>query len=358
MSAKPRDRSIDVAKGIAIIAIVLGHVLRGNAGADIVDGRGPLFDELDTALYAVHLPVFAFLSGLFVRRAVERDGRQTYLRSRLTLFAYLYVLWTVLQGAVKLVTGSLANSPLTARGLAESLWLPDTQMWFLPFLALVTCASVVVPPWGDRTRLALGTLVALVVSGVAWGLNGAVAGSQGLGLAVFFWVGVVVGPEGVSRLRCRPKVLLAAGGAVFVGVLALSDPVVATSSHEPRSLATSGLGVIASVAGVVAVLCLGQVLDRGPVAGWLVFLGSVRSRSSWPTSSSPPRRGSRWSMLECTRRPHTCCSVPSWGSRARWRCGGSATGWECRGCSARHVLVSRPAGADAHSPRSRPMSPS
>lgn len=273
MSAKPRDRSIDVAKGIAIIAIVLGHVLRGNAGADIVDGRGPLFDELDTALYAVHLPVFAFLSGLFVRRAVERDGRQTYLRSRLTLFAYLYVLWTVLQGAVKLVTGSLANSPLTARGLAESLWLPDTQMWFLPFLALVTCASVVVPPWGDRTRLALGTLVALVVSGVAWGLNGAVAGSQGLGLAVFFWVGVVVGPEGVSRLRCRPKVLLAAGGAVFVGVLALSDPVVATSSHEPRSLATSGLGVIASVAGVVAVLCLGQVLDRGPVAGWLVFLG-------------------------------------------------------------------------------------
>jgi len=252
---------------------VLGHVLRGNAGADIVDGRGPLFDELDTALYAVHLPVFAFLSGLFVRRAVERDGRQTYLRSRLTLFAYLYVLWTVLQGAVKLVTGSLANSPLTARGLAESLWLPDTQMWFLPFLALVTCASVVVPPWGDRTRLALGTLVALVVSGVAWGLNGAVAGSQGLGLAVFFWVGVVVGPEGVSRLRCRPKVLLAAGGAVFVGVLALSDPVVATSSHEPRSLATSGLGVIASVAGVVAVLCLGQVLDRGPVAGWLLFLG-------------------------------------------------------------------------------------
>ena len=273
MSAKPRDRSIDVAKGIAIIAIVLGHVLRGNAGADIVDGRGPLFDELDTALYAVHLPVFAFLSGLFVRRAVERDGRQTYLRSRLTLFAYLYVLWTVLQGAVKLVTGSLANSPLTARGLAESLWLPDTQMWFLPFLALVTCASVVVPPWGDRTRLALGTLVALVVSGVAWGLNGAVAGSQGLGLAVFFWVGVVVGPEGVTRLRCRPKALLAAGGAVFVGVLALSDPVVATSSHEPRSLATSGLGVIASVAGVVAVLCLGQVLDRGPVAGWLVFLG-------------------------------------------------------------------------------------
>ena len=273
MSAKQRDRSIDVAKGIAIIAIVLGHVLRGNAGADIVDGRGPLFDELDTALYAVHLPVFAFLSGLFVRRAVERDGRQTYLRSRLTLFAYLYVLWTVLQGAVKLVTGSLANSPLTARGLAESLWLPDTQMWFLPFLALVTCASVVVPPWGDRTRLALGTLVALVVSGVAWGLNGAVAGSQGLGLAVFFWVGVVVGPEGVSRLKARPKVLLAAGGAVFVGVLALSDPVVATSSHEPRSLATSGLGVIASVAGVVAVLCLGQVLYRGPVAGWLVFLG-------------------------------------------------------------------------------------
>lgn len=268
-----RDRSIDLAKGIAIIAIVLGHVLRGAAGADIVDGSGEFFDELDTALYAVHLPIFAFLSGIFVGRGVERSGRSAYLRSRLTLFAYLYVVWTVLQGAVKLATGSLANSPVTVRGLVESLWLPDTQMWFLPFLAMVTLAAAVVAPWRDSTRAALSTVAAVVVSVAAWGVHGAVIGSQGLGLVAFFWTGVVLGPAGVAALRPRSTLSLAVGGSVFVTVLVLSDPVTATSSHEPRTAATVALGVVASVAGTVAILCLCQLLDPIRGVGWLAFLG-------------------------------------------------------------------------------------
>lgn len=271
-SVAVRDRSIDVAKGIAIIAIVLGHVLRGEAGADIVDGGGEFFDELDTALYSVHLPIFAFLSGIFVRRGVDRSGPATYLRSRLALFAYLYVVWTALQGGVKLVTGSLANTPLTVQGLIESLWRPDTQMWFLPFLAMVTLAAALVAPWRHRTRAVSSTIVAVAVSLAAWGVGGALVGTQGLGLVAFFWVGVLAGPTGLAALRPRSAVAATVGGALFFAVLAVSDPVTATSSHEPRSPATVALGVIAAMAGTLAVLCLSQLLGRRHGI-WLAFLG-------------------------------------------------------------------------------------
>jgi fucose 4-O-acetylase-like acetyltransferase len=272
LSNAVRDRSIDIAKGFAIIAIVLGHVLRGGAGADIVDGGGEFFDELDTALYAVHLPIFAFLSGIFVRRGVERSGRAVYLRSRLTLFAYLYVVWTVLQGGVKLVTGSLANSPLTVRGLIESLWRPDTQLWFLPFLAMVTLAAALVAPWRDRRRAVSSSIVAVAMSLTAWGVGGALVGTQGLGLVAFFWAGVVVGPTGLAALGPRAAVAVTVGGALFFAVLAFSDPVTATSSHEPRTAATVALGVIAATAGTVAALGLSQVLGLRQGA-WLAFLG-------------------------------------------------------------------------------------
>lgn len=130
-----RDRSIDVAKGIPIVAIVAGHVWRGLAASGAVDGRSNLFQEIHTALYAVHLPMFVLVAGVFVQRGVAKYGAHTYLWRRAVDFTWLSRVWTQTQGCAKLGTNRLVDTPTTPGQLLESLWRPDTQLWFFPFFA-------------------------------------------------------------------------------------------------------------------------------------------------------------------------------------------------------------------------------
>ena len=96
-----RERAFDVARGIAILAIVVGHVLRGLAAADLVPRTSATVLEVDDALYVWHLTVFALLAGVFLRPGVERQGVAGYPRSRLPLFVHLYVVWTLVQAGVR-----------------------------------------------------------------------------------------------------------------------------------------------------------------------------------------------------------------------------------------------------------------
>ena len=55
-TAKFRDQFLDIAKGLAIILVVVGHVLQGSTER---------FDDLFwfRVIYSFHMPMFVFLSG-------------------------------------------------------------------------------------------------------------------------------------------------------------------------------------------------------------------------------------------------------------------------------------------------------
>lgn len=84
-----RDQTIDIAKGLAIAMIVLGHVLRGMASSRLVDADASWYVVVDSALYQVHLPAFVFLAGLFVKRGVERRGARSYLATGWLALGYV-----------------------------------------------------------------------------------------------------------------------------------------------------------------------------------------------------------------------------------------------------------------------------
>ena len=97
-----RDSTIDIAKGIAIIAIVFGHIHRGMWASGLGTAAfRPYKYVLDYGVYFWHLVVFAFLSGLFVARGATKTTPSSYLTKRLILFGYLYVIWQVLQVGMK-----------------------------------------------------------------------------------------------------------------------------------------------------------------------------------------------------------------------------------------------------------------
>jgi len=135
-----RDASIDVARGIAIIAIVVTHVLRGLNAAHLL-GHGSWIAATDRVLCLWELSVFAFLGGIFVAKSVSKRSMGTYLQERTFQFVVLYLLWTALQGGVQLFAARLVNNP-SSIGLLLRVWAPTGQLWYLPWLVLATLAAL------------------------------------------------------------------------------------------------------------------------------------------------------------------------------------------------------------------------
>lgn len=259
------------------MAIVLGHVLRGLVAAGAIDSAGS-FVMWDKLLYSFHVAVFAFLAGLFVRGSVERAGVGPYLRRRLANFTYLFILWSLLQGAAKLLTGALVNTPTSITDVLR-FWEPEGQLWFLPFLMVATASAALARPWRRRWIATLSVAVALIVAVVSWGIEARVIGLQGLPLLLFYLVGVLTGAPRLIRVLGRPGILAsglaaAAFGSCFVVLVLFTSsapPTVEVSQRTARSIAW---GLLATTCGVVVTLVFSRVLSLlGGTVRLLAFIG-------------------------------------------------------------------------------------
>ncbi len=254
-----RDSRLDVARGLAIVAIVLVHVCRGLYSAGLLDLW--VTATVDRVVGTWCLCVFAFVGGTFVPQGVRRRGTRAYLRDRVPRFFVIYVTWTLLQGGVMLLAASLVNVPTSVSALFM-WWRPTSQLWYLPFLIMVTLVFVPMKPWeGRRGRWILG--LAAVVSVLFWGYDGGYVGTQGLGLVVFFVAGLVIGGERVKQAldRFGP----ASAAAISIALLTISsivvvatDGTVATVFWQDRTLWTVAVGFVFSIVASAAVLLFGQ----------------------------------------------------------------------------------------------------
>lgn len=86
-----RDVLFDNIKGILIILVVLGHLIAGKKGSDI-----DIYSISHYLIYAVHMPMFIMLSGIFSNRKYDlkrfiRDSLVPYIT-----FELLYILFNVI----------------------------------------------------------------------------------------------------------------------------------------------------------------------------------------------------------------------------------------------------------------------
>lgn len=271
---RERDASVDVARGVSIVAIVLGHVLLGLTSAGIVAGEGGA-DVVVRGLYLFHLSTFAYLSGLFVARGVDRAGPRDFAVRRVALFAWLYVLWGVAQGAVRALAGSATNGEKTWGQVLE-LWIPEGQLWFLPWLMAATVIAVVVTPWGSTSRAVAAVSGASALAIAVWGLEPPWVFTRGWALLAPFLLGCAVTSAAHRRVFAAPRlrwVLLVGGLAAWVSATSSTAVVLPTTQSDARTAAGIALGVVGCVGGTVACLSLSAVLARTSIARPVAALG-------------------------------------------------------------------------------------
>lgn len=127
---RDRDAWIDYAKAIGIILVVYGHVARGifTAGLDM-DPR--IYEITDNIIYSFHMPLFFFLSGLFLLPSLAKRSHTNLLFNKVDTILYPYVIWSLLQGSIEIILSRYTNGHVTFSEVFSLAWQPRAHFWFL-----------------------------------------------------------------------------------------------------------------------------------------------------------------------------------------------------------------------------------
>jgi fucose 4-O-acetylase-like acetyltransferase len=286
-AASPRILTLDVAKGMGIVLVVLGH--------------NHLFREqarlLYEAIYLFHMPLFFFVSGTTFRLAPIRDALNRRARSLLVPYAVM--------GAVALAMAMNAGGVDAAlRELGGLLYgtghtIRFVPLWFLPCLFMVfTCATGVLAglraligtvQFERKSTLLLlsvtciGVLIGVVVIamgtfaqppyvdakgrpvGLPWGLD-----LVPLALGVFV-LGMLASRSRLVSDFPRPA-WVAPAAIMVIAVLVAQDVSLDLNYRRMSGIAGALLGM---VAGIALVLALSKLICRSNrLARLFAYLGS------------------------------------------------------------------------------------
>lgn len=263
---KSRLDWIDIAKGIGIILVVYGHVMRGLVKANLFP-NGDLVRELDNLIYSFHMPLFFFLAGLLLVPSVGRRGRSGFLWSKVDTIAYPYLVWSLIQGGIEVLLSSVTSGDASWNEVASVIWQPRAQFWFLwaLFVIFAFCAIAV------AYRSAL-VLVSVTVAGAAFYVyapEGALANFQGAGeMLVFFLLGALFQRFHGLQLKATPPLAIVLASLFFAA--AYYFLIRSGLRYEDRGWG----GLVMAVLGIAA-LCAACSTLTGRVGAALAYLGGT-----------------------------------------------------------------------------------
>lgn len=235
--------------------------------ADLVSAQYGIGQVNERVIYLIRLPLFVFMAGLLMPTSVERRKDFSYLKLRLGDLLWVYVLWSLLQGAVEVLTSSVKNVPTTWPEVLN-LWVPRAQLWYLPFLAIISIAIVAAKPWRGGVRLWISLGAALIFSAGMWGHDGTTILTRGMSLTIFLVLGATVGARRLIALWDRTSfpVLLAAAilGLATAAWIGLTTPAIMPTSHLllPWSVGGVALGLVGSLGGMLGAIALVLLVCR------------------------------------------------------------------------------------------------
>ncbi|HFZ2131086.1 TPA: acyltransferase family protein, partial [Klebsiella pneumoniae] len=130
-----RNEWVDYAKGFGIVLVVYGHISRGLYNSGIISDT-KWFHFIDSLIYSFHMPLFFFLSGLFLMKSLQVRGLPYFIFNKVDTILYPYLIWSVIQGLTEFLLSKYTNGNVRLSDVFALLWHPRAQFWFLYSLFL------------------------------------------------------------------------------------------------------------------------------------------------------------------------------------------------------------------------------
>ncbi len=266
---------VDFAKGIGIFLVVLGHTLRGLFAYNYAENTGVL-QWLDTWIYAFHMPLFFFVSGLFIQRSAQR-GWSEFAGRKLGAIVYPYVIWSLIQGVLLALTKPATTTAAALGNLWRIIYEPKDHFWFLYGLMVITvlfwACERIWPLWlfvGLSVAFHIGYIfnvqIALVEPINSWKVFYLIRND-----AIYFSLGaIVVRQPWFNRNLARPSGQLLTGAALGLGLLSVGVMFLPTTSNVASTqMMVRALEPLFAIVGLGSIVLISQAIAR---SGKLAFL--------------------------------------------------------------------------------------
>lgn len=147
---------IDALKGLASLAVVLGHVTASYLDRGQFAQHRNILLWLFNGIYAFHMPLFFIISGFVFALAYScQDGtlKSPGIKLQIANMLILYFLWNILFGAGKILFSAYVANPYQ---LSSLLWVPLRAVdlsWYL--YVLIFCYLLTLLVWNKAPAAAL-----------------------------------------------------------------------------------------------------------------------------------------------------------------------------------------------------------
>ncbi len=135
-----REQWLDIMKGLAILLVVIGHMLRGFTAAGLHPESQDYFDYIDFTIYNFHMPLFFMLSGYLYSRNEQLNTLAAYpdfVLKKLVRLGIPYIIFSLIQGSIRLCMSGHTNQAITGSTLLSIWYEPFDQFWFLYALFII-----------------------------------------------------------------------------------------------------------------------------------------------------------------------------------------------------------------------------
>lgn len=243
-----RHAWVDAAKGICVLMMVVGHVVGGLMGSQIISSPDT-WANFYAWKYAFNMPALFLLCGLFLDRSLQK-GLGTYVVSRTRSLLYPHIVWSHLAWVAVLVMYPFANGSYDLSYPAHIFYDPKSGMWTL--ITLFICGVL----FGALRKAGLSAAAIVVLAALGYVLSKTLLTEQAL-VAEYvghvswfgFWLalGVLLSKSISSwQCRCTGSQMLAVSAAAFAGTLL----VFMTDAIDPilKDFSFAAIGVVMYVA--------------------------------------------------------------------------------------------------------------
>lgn len=222
MVSNRRIEWIDIAKGIAIILVVLGHVVSSYHEAGLFL-ENALFNFSHKFVYSFHMALFMLISGFLVSKGRHDGGKKKQILQLLCNYGVPYALFSVLWILMKMLLSSLTNNAVSATDLLLIPVYPISFMWFIYALLIMQILQVMV-----RNRSTKFKIIHLLVAGGGYFVQPYLVKplsqinfseciiSDFLNFYLFFLLGVYCGGWCIKKIENQRAVVSVLSGTVLI----------------------------------------------------------------------------------------------------------------------------------------------
>lgn len=264
---KKRLDWLDVAKGIAIILVVAGHVTSNYVTGE-PEAVSPAFHTLHWFIYSFHMPLFLVISGFLFRSSLKKDAKKTAV-SKLIAYGVPYLVFSVLYWAVKAAAGALVHNAVGIKDLLLIPLFPLSFMWYLYALLLMTELTLFLAKTVKSRTVIFAAALALRIVWEIMTIDGWLKGSWINDLIIidliknylWFALGLVYGKDLFAMLLRLPDrlKLVCSMGLFLLNALAAGFGLASVPFFR----------IILALTGTTAVFLLSMVIGRNRLLGYL-----------------------------------------------------------------------------------------